>query len=209
MKRFLVITVFALIIFTNLSCTEVGKNNQEANGDIIATTPENSNVANEEKIPEAANSVANNANDTADIKDPNSPEGLVAELYKQTDNENSPFFQDKNRELVDKYFTKNLADMIWKDSVDSGDEVGALDFDPLYNAQDTEIAELKINKAEVKDEKAIVPVTFLNFGDLQTIKFMLAKENGAWKIEDINYGENTLIEVYKENNVSGNETPKK
>ena len=36
------------------------------------------------------------------------PETLVAELYKQHDAKKSPFFQTKDRGLVDKYFTKPL-----------------------------------------------------------------------------------------------------
>ena len=67
------------------------------------------------------------------------PEAMVADLYKQHDAKKSPFFQTKNRALVDKYFTKTLADLIWKDATTAKGEVGAIDGDPLYNAQDIEI----------------------------------------------------------------------
>src|SRR5688572_2866905 len=39
-------------------------------------------------------------------------EALVADLYKQHDAKKGPFFQTKSRALVDKYFTKPLADLI-------------------------------------------------------------------------------------------------
>lgn len=128
-----------------------------------------------------------------------SPEDLVKELYKQHDAENGPFFQTKKREYVDKFFVKSLADMIWNDSVNTKDEVGALDFDPLYNGQDFEISEFKLGEAEIKGEKASLKVDFLNFGEAQTITFKLVKEKALWKIEDIDYGDYTLVGIFNEN----------
>ena len=101
-------------------------------------------------------------------------EALVADLYKQHDAKKSPFFQTKNRALVDKYFTKPLADLIWKDANESSGEVGAIDGDPLYNAQDIEIKNFAIGKAEVKGSNANVPVTFTNFGQKQNLNFALS-----------------------------------
>ncbi len=115
-------------------------------------------------------------------------EAIVAELYKQHDAKKSPFFQTKDRALVDRYFTKQLADLIWKDAVTSSGEIGALDADPLYDAQDIEIKNLKIGAADVKGDKATVPVTFSNFSEKKTLKFSLSLVNEAWKIADINYG---------------------
>lgn len=129
-----------------------------------------------------------------------SPSALVADLYRQHDAKKSPFFQDKNRALVDKYFTRATADLIWKDSTTSGGEVGALDGDPLYDAQDTEIKKFLIGKASIAGTKATVPVTFTNFGQKKTVTFALVKENGKWKIDDIGYGADyTLVSMLKEN----------
>src|SRR5882724_2841248 len=69
---------------------------------------------------------------------PMSPEALVADLYKQH-KKRSPFFQRRSRALLDKYFSRTLADLLWQDARSSGGEVGALDGDPLFNAQDMEI----------------------------------------------------------------------
>ncbi|MBP9110207.1 MAG: DUF3828 domain-containing protein [Pyrinomonadaceae bacterium] len=115
-------------------------------------------------------------------------EALVADLYKQHDAKKSPFFQTKNRGLVDKYFTKPLADLIWKDANNSSGEVGAIDGDPLYNAQDMEIKNFAIGKAETKGDTGTVPVTFTNFGKKVTIIFSVKQVSGAWKIDNINYG---------------------
>lgn len=116
------------------------------------------------------------------------PETLVAELYKQHDAKKSPFFQTKDRGLVDKYFTKPLADLIWKDATESKNEVGAIDGDPLYNAQDTEIKNFAIGKGDIKGESATVGVTFTNFGEKQTLTYTLKLINSVWKIDNIGYG---------------------
>jgi hypothetical protein len=121
-------------------------------------------------------------------------EAIVADLYKQHDAKNSPFFQTKDRARVHKYFTKQLADLIWKDAITSNGEVGALDADPLYDTQEMDIKNLKIGTAEVNGDKATVPVTFLSFGEKKTLKFSLAMVNQSWKIADINYGrKETLV----------------
>ncbi|MGB5013171.1 MAG: DUF3828 domain-containing protein [Pyrinomonadaceae bacterium] len=115
-------------------------------------------------------------------------EALVADLYKAHDGKKSPFFQTKDRALVDKYFAKPLADLIWKDANNSSGEVGAIDGDPLYNAQDTEIKNFVIGRAEVKNDTADIPVTFTNFGQKVTITYALKQVDGSWKIENIAYG---------------------
>jgi hypothetical protein len=126
-------------------------------------------------------------------------QAVVADLYKAHDSKKSPFFQTKDRALVDKYFIKALADLIWKDATTSNGEVGALDGDPLYNAQDTDIKNFAVGRADIKGEAATVPVTFTNFGNKQTINFRLKRVKDAWKIEDIDYGSGeTIVKWLKE-----------
>jgi hypothetical protein len=125
---------------------------------------------------------------------------LVTDLYKQHDAQHSPFFQTKDRALVDKYFTKATADLIWKDAVSSKGEVGALEADPLYNAQDTDIKNFAVGQAEVKGQNATVPVTFTNYGTKVTVKFALKMAGTAWKIDDIIWPEgDTLVKTLKAN----------
>ncbi len=127
-------------------------------------------------------------------------EALVADLYKQHNAKKSPFFQTKNRALVDKYFTKSTADLIWKDATSSKGEVGALDGDPLYAAQDMQIKNFSIGKADVKGKNATVAVNFTNYGQKNTIKFQLKMVSGSWKIDDIIWPEGTsMVTVIKEN----------
>ena len=134
-------------------------------------------------------------------------ETLVADLYKQHDAKKSPFFQTKSRALVDKYFTKPLADLIWKDANESAGEVGAIDADPLYDAQDVEIKNFAVGRADVKGETANVPVTFTNFGEKKTVNFALKRANGAWKIDNIKYSaDHNLLKWIKSNYAADDKT---
>lgn len=126
------------------------------------------------------------------------PEALVTELYKSEKKNASPFFQDKDRALVDHYFTKELGDLLWKDAKDSKGEVGAIDGDPLYDAQDMEIKEFVIHKAKTEDGKTSVLVTFVNFDEKKRIIFHLVEQGGAWKIGDIQYADYALLKLLKD-----------
>lgn len=122
------------------------------------------------------------------------PDAMVKDLYAAQKAGSSPFFQTKSRALVDKYFTKDFADLIWKDAVAAQGEVGAIDFDPLYNAQDTKINAFKIGKpmyGEGNLDVADVPVTFKNMGKDETVLFRLERNSQKiWKISDIYYPSN-------------------
>ena len=118
-----------------------------------------------------------------------SPNALVADLYRQHDRKRSPFFQTRSRALLYKYFEKDLADLIWKDAVTSKGEVGALDGDPLYDAQDMEIKKFAIAKPGYENGQARVNVTFENFGKLKSFIFTLVNGRSGWRINNIVYGE--------------------
>lgn len=115
-----------------------------------------------------------------------SPETLVAELYKQHDAKKSPFFQ-KDRARIDGYFTKQLGDLVLRDATNPVDEIGAIGADPLYDAQDVEIKNFAVGKGTIDGAKATVNVTFTNFGEKKTIVFSLVETAGAWRISDIKY----------------------
>lgn len=122
-----------------------------------------------------------------------SPDALVKNLYWQHNHKHSPFFQTRSRALVYKYFEKSLADLIWKDAHGSKDEVGVIDGDPLYDAQDMEIRKFAIGKPKYEDGKATVEVTFENFGKKKTLVFALVNGTSGWKIRDIDYGESGTL----------------
>ena len=118
-------------------------------------------------------------------------DAVVKNLYAAHQNGKSPFFQMKDRKLVDQYFAKDLADMIWKDSVNAKGEVGAIDFDPLYNSQDPQITNFMVGKpreAGVPDN-AFVKVTFKDNGKTSWVDYELRREAGKWKIVGIGYAD--------------------
>jgi hypothetical protein len=127
------------------------------------------------------------------------PNALVADLYKVHNQKHSPFFQTRSRALLYKYFEKSLADLIWKDAVTSKGEVGVIDGDPLYDAQDMEIKNFAIAKPRYEEGRALVDVNFENFGQKKTITFILVNGRTGWRIRDLIYGEGrTLGSDFKE-----------
>ena len=190
MNKTIITGLLCALFLTAVSCASADKNtNLTTNANVSVNISSSDNAASENSAVKEA------AAENAQI----APDALVADLYKQHDSRKSPFFQTKNRALVDKYFTKSTADLIWKDAISSQGEVGALEADPLYDAQDTEIKNFKIGQAAINGNSATVPVTFLNFGKKHTINFLLKLENNSWKIENINYGDYNLLEFFKEN----------
>jgi hypothetical protein len=123
---------------------------------------------------------------------PDPPETVVTNLYKQH-KRRSPFFQTRSRVLLDQYFEKSLGDLIWKDAIRSKGEVGLLDGDPLFNAQDMEIKNFLIHKATSDNSQMTVRVTFDNFGKAEQVVFVLVSGPRGWKIADIKYSDGTTL----------------
>lgn len=131
------------------------------------------------------------------------PVTVVRNLYTAHKAHRGPFFQTKSRALVDKYFTKSFADLIWKDRIDAGKEAGYIDFDPLYNAQDIHIKNFKIGKAEPGEGNlkiSHVPVTFNNMGNATTtvLFHLIQGKGGVWKIDEIFYPGDEAMPALKE-----------
>jgi hypothetical protein len=135
------------------------------------------------------------------------PKVIVKNLYAAQAAGAGPFFQTKGRNILDKYFTKALADMIWKDAVSAKGEVGAIDFDPLYGSQDPQITDFTImdtgwggdSKYGPADE-AVVQVTFKDSGKERMVSYQFKQGRGKkWKIYDVHYrgdgGEVKLAEI--------------
>jgi hypothetical protein len=118
-----------------------------------------------------------------------SPAAVVRELYKVHRNGYGPLFEKRGRKLHEKFFDRRLADLIWKDLTETpADEVGHIDFDPLFNAQDFKITNFRVGAADVRGDEATVPVTFLNFKEKVKIDFRLVRTEGGWKVSNIVYG---------------------
>ena len=128
-----------------------------------------------------------------------SPAGVIRNLYRVHNNGRGHLFEVRGKSNLYKFFDKQLADLIWKDIHDTPEgDVGNLDFDPLYNAQDTKITQFQIGSPVIEGDKATVVVSFKNIGQLTKINFSLVKRGQVWKIGNIEYGNHSdLIKILK------------
>ena len=166
-----------------------------------ATNAQSNNAVQNSTVVENANK---QSNVSAPVVQKNAPDALVKDLYRQHDANESPFNETKDRALIDKFFVKNLADLIWKDNIRSNGGIGAVEFDPLYDAQDTDFKKFSKGKTKIENDNATVTVGFENFGEKKTITYVLRQKNGDWKIADIKYaGGGTLLSFYTPNSESG------
>ncbi len=131
------------------------------------------------------------------------PEAVVREVYKihgeDFKRNANRILGGKTRTYLDKFFDKPLADLIWKDRTTNVGEIGALDFDPIYNAQDADIKNLVVSEATIEGERARVPVAFQNYDRREKLTYDLVRRGDAWKISDIRYPDGvTLTGIFKE-----------
>src|SRR6202008_757989 len=71
-----------------------------------------------------------------------SPKDIVAQLYKAYGTEQSPAGETR---LFTRYFDDELVKLYLKDKREAKGEVGRLDGDPLYNAQEVQITDFSIS----------------------------------------------------------------
>jgi hypothetical protein len=127
----------------------------------------------------------------------NSPDSVIRELYRLHNNGKGGVFEAKGKKYIYKFFDQKLADLIWKDITETPEgEVGSLDFDPLYNAQDTGITNFQIAKPVMESDRSTVLVSFRNFGQRTSVKFDMQNGREGWKIKNVIYSDKSdLIKI--------------
>lgn len=133
------------------------------------------------------------------------PDVILQDLYKAHDEQKGLFFDAQHQNLIDHYFTRELAALIRKDAKAADDEMGAVDFDPLYDSQDPQITNFKIGKVKWggilkgKDDErenglAVVEATFEDYGEPRSIAYRFHQTaQKTWKIADISYSDGRTI----------------
>jgi hypothetical protein len=131
-----------------------------------------------------------------------SPAAVVRRLYLTYDSRSragGDFFSKKTgkREL-EAYFDTRLTDLLWRNilQVEQSGDAGHLDFDLLYDAQDTQITGFAVAPPKIERNQAIVPVRFKNFGQPFRITYRLRKTRQGWRIRNLEYGKGgNLIQI--------------
>ena len=121
---------------------------------------------------------------------PKAPDAVVRELYAAYKTGKGSVFGAESGRRVDKFFEKGLADLIRKKAAQAGEGgSGELAFDPLYNAEDVEVGGFRVGRPVVSGDRAAVTVTLSNYDRRTTINFRLRGGEGAWKVENLIYGD--------------------
>ena len=128
------------------------------------------------------------------------PESVVQDLYKNyTWNvRKANAIQNEPKEVLSKYFDKNLASLLFKNHECQVREQGIcnIDTDILYAAQDFEITDFRICAMSADN---MVSVRFKNMGVPQVVKFKLSSTAAGWRVSNICYtwdtGNASLVEM--------------
>ena len=119
-----------------------------------------------------------------------SPKDIVAQFYQAHRSKHDPLAETQ---LLSRYFDAELLRLYLKDIREAKGEVGRIDADPLYNAQDFEIKDFSISAPEMANGprrtgiEARVTVNFKNIGKPQRIVYVLSRTGNGWRISDIRY----------------------
>jgi hypothetical protein len=122
-----------------------------------------------------------------------SPTKVVTDLYSAHSGKADPLRYPTSKKLLGAYFEKGLLSLFLKDQSESQGEVGKLDFDPLYAAQDFEIKDFSVVLVAQQKDSAEVAASFKNMGTNEKIVFLLSNTAQGWRITDIKYSDGRTL----------------
>ena len=128
-----------------------------------------------------------------------SPQSFVEAIYKTYLGKAAKGIELTEEAVIRRYFAPPLADAIVKDrtEADKRGEVPTLDGDPFVDAQDFEIARLRVSTKAAGTEAATATVSFTNLKKPKTMTLDLVKVGGAWRIADIKGPSGSLRNLMK------------
>jgi hypothetical protein len=119
-----------------------------------------------------------------------SPKDLVAQFYQAHRSKHDPLDETH---LLGRYFDAALLKLYLKDKREANGEVGRLDGDPLYNAQDFKITDFSVSAPEMAGGKTRVTVHFRNLGKPTRVEYVLSRTGEGWRISDIRYDDGSSL----------------
>lgn len=108
---------------------------------------------------------------------------LVRALYFEHNKTENPFRETKDRMLIDQFFAKPIADLIWNQAQQSAGSTRNM----LFDAPDKAIRKIWVEPAAVGGSRAVVYVTFTNKDQPEEIRLDMQQVGGRWRITDIHY----------------------
>jgi Protein of unknown function (DUF3828) len=119
-----------------------------------------------------------------------SAKDLVAQLYQAHRSKHDPLDETQ---LLGHYFDATLLKLYLKDKREAKGEVGRLDGDPLYNAQDIQIKDFSVSAPESAGDETRVTVRFNNIGKPARVVYLLSRTGDGWRISDIRYDDGSSL----------------
>ena len=129
-----------------------------------------------------------------------SPLAFLESVYKvYRNNSNAKGIDISKPDVVRRHFAPPLAKAMLKDRADATkrDEAPLLSGDPFIDAQDREIANLKVEVRDASRRKATGVVTFTNAKEPRTVTLDLIKTGDGWRIAEIRAPSGSLRELFK------------
>ncbi len=94
--------------------------------------------------------------------------------------------KDKDNPGLPHIYSKRLQALIDKDAKETPEGmVGRIDWDVFVDGQDWKLTGLKIALVSKAEAKAQVRATFKNFGHPSNMLFDLVREDGHWRVDDV------------------------
>ena len=125
----------------------------------------------------------------------NDPAGIVSAIYTRVakgKGEDGGTFVIETKAARAKYLSRSLAaEWARMDARTPKGEVGAVDFDPITNSQDPDVASFKVTPETQEADKATVAVTIAGHRTERkeqadnVIRYDFVRDGGQWKIDDI------------------------
>jgi hypothetical protein len=123
-----------------------------------------------------------------------SPTRVVTDLYHAHKGKADPLRYPDSKKLLGAYFEKSLLSLYLKDQAQAQGEIGKLNFDPLYDAQDVEIKDFAVALLSKDKDLARVAASFKNMGTNTKIMFLLINTGQGWRITDIKYSDGRSLQ---------------
>jgi hypothetical protein len=168
--------LIAVLLFITISCQTKPK--QETQTASTVATEDSAAILAKRPAPDGPRSAADR---------------LVRALYFEHNKVENPMRETKDRSLVDQFFAKSTADLIWQGAQKPTGKINRAKTNLLYNAPDVAIKKTWVLPAVIGGSKAIVYVTFENKAKPEEIRVDLQQVAGRWRITEMQYPDGKLL----------------